>query len=119
MDRRQADAGHHRLKRWLAGAALLTALPGAALAQDQPDSKGVFSLTVENDSLSSGADRNYTSGIRLGYVSEAERVPDWLQGAGGFTRALSDSDPDLHQRTSGEGRRAATFRARCVISTRC
>jgi hypothetical protein len=73
---------------------LLTALPGAAFAQDA-DSKGVFSLTVENDSLSSGADRNYTSGIRLGYVSEADRVPDWLQGAGGFTRALSNSEPDF------------------------
>ena len=95
MDRRQVDARHHRLKRWLAGAALLTALPGAAWAQEQPESKGVFSLTVENDSLSSGADRNYTSGIRLGYVSEAERVPDWLQGAGGFTRVLSDSEPDF------------------------
>jgi hypothetical protein len=81
--------------RWLAGAALLTALPGAAWAQERPESKGVFSLTVENDSLSSGADRNYTSGIRLGYVSEAERVPDWLQGAGGFTRVLSDSEPDF------------------------
>ncbi len=81
--------------RWLAGAALLTALPGAAWAQEQPESKGVFSLTVENDSLSSDADRNYTSGIRLGYVSEAERVPDWLQGAGGFTRVLSDSEPDF------------------------
>lgn len=95
MDRRQVDAGHHRLRRALAGAALLTALPGAAWAQEEAKSRGVFSLTVENDSLSSGADRNYTSGIRLGYVSEAERVPDWLQGAGGFTRVLSDSEPDF------------------------
>lgn len=96
MDRRQADAGHHRLKTWLAGAALLTALPGVAFAQEtEADTKGVFSLTIENDSLSSGADRNYTSGIRLGYVSPAERVPDWLQGAGGFTRILSDSEPDF------------------------
>lgn len=95
MDRRQADAGHHRLKRLVAGAALVTALPGAALAQSAPESKGVFSLTVENDSLSSGADRNYTSGIRLGYVSPAEDVPNWLQGAGGFTRAFSKSEPDF------------------------
>ncbi|HYD86721.1 MAG TPA: lipid A deacylase LpxR family protein [Vitreimonas sp.] len=73
---------------------MLTALPGAAFAQDA-DTKGVFSLTVENDSLSSGADRNYTSGIRLGYVSPAEGAPDWLDGAGGFTRALSNSDPDF------------------------
>jgi len=69
--------------------------PGMALAQEDPAARGVFSLTVENDSLSSGADRNYTSGLRLGYVSPAERVPAWLQGAGGFTRALSDSDPDF------------------------
>jgi hypothetical protein len=98
MDRGQADTGHHRLKRWLAGAALIAAVtPGVAFAQnqDEADDKGVFSLTVENDSLSSGADRNYTSGIRLGYVSEAERVPDWLQGAGSFTRALSNSEPDF------------------------
>ena len=94
MDRRQADARHHRLKRWLTGAALLTALPGAAFAQEA-DTKGVFSLTVENDSLSSGADRNYTSGIRLGYVSPAEDAPDWLGGAGALTRAISDSDPDF------------------------
>ncbi|MBC7767369.1 MAG: lipid A deacylase LpxR family protein [Phycisphaerales bacterium] len=94
MDRRQANAGHHRLKFLAAGAALLAAMPGAAFAQDA-DTKGVLSLTVENDSLSSGADRNYTSGIRLGYVSPAERVPDWLQGAGSFTRALSNSEPDF------------------------
>ena len=94
MDRRQADAGHHRLTRWLAGAAIIAATsPGMARAQDTDEAvdKGVLSLTVENDSLSSGADRNYTSGIRLGYVSPAERVPGWLRGAGGFTRAISDS----------------------------
>ena len=98
MDRGQADAGHHRLTRWLAGAAIIAAIsPGMALAQDtdEPEDKGVLSLTVENDSLSSGADRNYTSGIRLGYVSPAERVPGWLRGAGGFTRAISDSEPDF------------------------
>jgi lipid A 3-O-deacylase len=98
MDRGQADAGHHRLTRWLAGAAILAAIsPGLALAQDtdEPEDKGVLSLTVENDSLSSGADRNYTSGIRLGYVSPAERVPGWLRGAGGFTRAISNSEPDF------------------------
>jgi len=66
MDRRSADARHHRLK-WCAGAALLALAPGAAFAQDQDEerAKGVFSIVVENDSLSSGADRNYTSGIKL------------------------------------------------------
>lgn len=92
MDRGPADARHHRLN-WLAGAALL-ALPGAALAQEAPDTRGVFSIAVENDSLSSGADRNYTSGIKLAYVSPADGVPQWLRGAGNFTRAFSGSAPD-------------------------
>lgn len=94
MDRRSADARHHRLT-WCAGAALLAFAPGAALAQDEGRAKGVFSIVVENDSLSSGADRNYTSGIKLAYVSPAERVPDWLRGFGNFTRALSGSEPDF------------------------
>jgi len=86
----------------VAGAALLSALPGVAQAQDQDraqdqrgEDKGVFSLVVENDSLSSGGDRNYTSGIKLAYVSPDARVPDWLRGAGGFTRAISGSTPDF------------------------
>lgn len=95
MDRRSADAGHHRLKYWLGGAALLAAMsPGAALAQDADAAdKGVFSLVVENDSLSSGADRNYTSGIKLAYVSEVDEVPGFLSGTRGLTRAISGSDP--------------------------
>ncbi len=80
---------------WLLRAAALLALaPGAALADDRPaDEKGVFSIVVENDSLSSGDDRNYTSGIKLAYVSPSEGVPDWLKGAGGFTRALTGNEP--------------------------
>lgn len=98
MDRGQAHAGHHRLRArgWLAGAALLAA-PGLAHAQDSTEAqqRGVLSLVVENDSLATGDDRNYTSGIKLAYVSPAERVPSWLQGFGGFTRALSGSEPDF------------------------
>lgn len=97
MDRRSPDARHHRLTRWwMMGAAMLACAPGVALAEDRPaDEKGVLSLVVENDSLSTGADRNYTSGIKLTYVSPSNGVPDWLQGAGGFTRALSGSEPDF------------------------
>ena len=95
MDRGQADAGHHRLKKLMAGAALLAALPSAAFAERPDEEKGVLSLAVENDSLSSGADRNYTSGIKLAYVSPSEGVPDWLRGAGGFTRAISGDAPDF------------------------
>jgi hypothetical protein len=79
-----------------AGAALLALSPGVALGEDRPaEQKGVLSLAVENDSLSSGGDRNYTSGIKLAYVSPSEGVPRWLRGAGEFTRSLSDSSPDF------------------------
>lgn len=81
------------MKRALSLAAL-AAFPAAAFAEDRPaDEKGVFSIVVENDSLSSGADRNYTSGVKAAYVSPAAGVPDWLRGAGGFTRALSGNEP--------------------------
>lgn len=95
MDRGQANARHHRLKKWAAGAALVAALPGVAFAERPAEEKGVLSLAVENDSLSSGGDRNYTSGIKIAYVSPSEGVPDWLQGAGQFTRAFSNSPPDF------------------------
>ena len=96
MDRRQADARHHRLSLWgAAGVALAAALPGAAYADRPADEKGTLSLAVENDSLSSGADDNYTSGIKIAYVSPSAGVPDWLEGAGDFTRPLSGSNPDF------------------------
>src|SRR5690606_27564348 len=86
MDRGSADAGHHRLKYWLGGAALLAAMtPGAALAQDaDAGNSGVFSIVVENDSLSSGADRNYTSGIKLAYVSQVDELPGFLSPTRGL-----------------------------------
>ncbi|ANP47076.1 lipid A deacylase LpxR family protein [Candidatus Viadribacter manganicus] len=85
------------MKYWLGGAALIAAMsPGAALAQDaEAGDKGVFSLVVENDSLSSGADRNYTSGIKFAYVSQLEEVPGFLSGTRGLTQAISGSDPDF------------------------
>jgi hypothetical protein len=73
----------------------LAALPGAAFAERAAEEKGVLSLAVENDSLSSGADRNYTSGVKLAYVSPSAGVPGWLRGSGNFTRALSGSSPDF------------------------
>jgi hypothetical protein len=76
-------------------------LPAAAFAQTAPetrkraDSEGVFSLVLENDSLSSGADRNYTSGIELSYTSPNNaRIPVWLDNAATpFTQFLSQADP--------------------------
>lgn len=95
MDRGQADARHYRLARLLTGAALLAALPALAHAERPEAAKGVFSLAVENDSLSSGDDDNYTSGIKLAWVSPSEGVPGWLRGSGDFTRPISGSSPDF------------------------
>jgi lipid A 3-O-deacylase len=105
MDRRSPDAGHHSLSKfWLLSAALVACAPTIASAQDvtAPETthegardKGVFSLVVENDSLATGDDRNYTSGIKLAYVSPSSSVPDWLNNSGGFTRAISGSSPDF------------------------
>jgi hypothetical protein len=94
MDRGPADARHHRLAFWLAGVAF-AAIPGVAAAERPPEEKGVFSLAVENDSLSSGADDNYTSGIKLAWVSRAAGVPDWLDTSSPITRAISGADPEF------------------------
>lgn len=75
---------------------VFAALPGAAWAERAPvDPEGVFSLVVENDSLSSGSDRNYTSGIEFGYTSpNNNRVPQWLNNAATpFMQTLSGADP--------------------------
>ena len=71
------------------------AAPGAARAQDveQARQEGVFSLVVENDSLSSGADRNYTSGVRLAYVQPTGDIPSWLSGGEDFIANFTDARP--------------------------
>jgi hypothetical protein len=79
--------------------AVLALLPATARAaepcQPSSDEEGVFSLVVENDSLSSGADRNYTSGVEAGYVSPNNcRIPDVLDDtARPFTQFFSKADP--------------------------
>lgn len=40
-----------------------------------------WSLTAENDSMATGADRNYTSGIELSYVAPLDDVPAWASTA--------------------------------------
>jgi lipid A 3-O-deacylase len=50
---------------------------------------------VENDSLSSGADRNYTSGVKLTYVSPVEVMPKWVRGLDGLTRAVTNARPSF------------------------
>jgi len=84
----------------LAGAALLaSAAPAFAQEQQtedrQPEERGVFSLALENDSLSSGADDNYTSGIKLAYISPRERLPGFLRGPERIAESLSGANADF------------------------
>ncbi len=39
---------------------------------------GRLMVTLENDILGAGTDRNYTNGVRLAWLGEAAAVPDWL-----------------------------------------
>jgi hypothetical protein len=74
-----------------------TARAAEACRPSTDNQEGVASLVVENDSLSSGADRNYTSGVELGYVSpENCRVPAALDNAfKPFTQTISNSAPSF------------------------
>jgi hypothetical protein len=88
--------------------AVLAFLPVDARAAEpchpSSDEEGVFSLIVENDSLSSGADRNYTSGVELGYVSPNNcRIPESLDDAARpFTQFFSKADPAFWGLTLGQ-----------------
>jgi hypothetical protein len=75
----------------LAGAAVALTLPAAA--QRAHDAKGTLTLVAENDSLSSGADRNYTSGVKASYVGPLDVFPKWLEHADNFTRPFTGARP--------------------------
>ncbi len=53
-----------------------------------PDLAGILSLQVENDLWGDGADRNYTHGTRISYLS-SEEVPAWLKKAAGYVPVFS------------------------------
>lgn len=64
-------------------AALLLTVP--AHAAPPPDPAGIYTFQVENDSASTQkgtTDRYYTSGLRLGYTSGTNGVPEALAGLG-------------------------------------
>ncbi len=64
-------------------AAVLTVLP--AQAEPPQDAKGIFTFQVENDAASTfkgTSDQYYTSGLRLGYTSGTNGVPNVLAGLG-------------------------------------
>jgi hypothetical protein len=80
----------------LALAATAAAFATPAMAEDRPDNeKGTLTLVGENDSLSSGADRNYTSGIKLAYVSPVDVMPKWVRKLDGITRAVTNARPSF------------------------
>jgi lipid A 3-O-deacylase len=72
-----------------------TAAFDAAWADRNDDAKGALTLVIENDSLSSGADRNYTSGVKLAYVSPVEVMPKWVRRLDGLTRAFTNARPSF------------------------
>lgn len=64
-------------------AVVLMALP--ARAEPPQDAKGIYTIQVENDAASTfkgTSDQYYTSGLRLGYTSGTNGVPDVLAGLG-------------------------------------
>ncbi|MDZ4778059.1 MAG: lipid A deacylase LpxR family protein [Alphaproteobacteria bacterium] len=78
----------------LAASAAMIATP--AFAEDRPEEvKGTLTLVGENDSLSSGADRNYTSGIKLTYISPVNVIPKWVRNLDGLTRAVTNARPSF------------------------
>jgi lipid A 3-O-deacylase len=65
------------------GAAIGLATP--ARAAPQQDTANIITLQVENDAASTlkgTSDKNYTSGLRLGWTSGTNQVPGFLQGVG-------------------------------------
>jgi hypothetical protein len=64
---------------------------------EEPDkeNKGVFSLILENDSLSSGADRNYTSGIKFAYVRPTDDIPGWLSPGAALITKTTGARPEF------------------------
>ena len=80
---------HAALKLALAASAFAT----PAWAERLPWEKGALTLIGENDSLSSGADRNYTSGVKVEYVSPINVMPKWARGFGDFTDSATDTRP--------------------------
>lgn len=64
-------------------AAAVSVVPGHAAPPQDP--AGIFTLQIENDATSTlkgTSDQYYTSGLRLGYTSGTNAVPDVLAGLG-------------------------------------
>lgn len=73
------------LHRLVSGIAAATLMAGSAWSEPAQDAKGIFTLQIENDGVSTlkgTSDQYYTSGLRLGYTSGTNAVPEFLAGFG-------------------------------------
>ena len=52
----------------------------AHATQPGDDHRGIYSVSFEND-IVTGADNNYTNGVRFSYISPEGDVPDWLDNS--------------------------------------
>ncbi len=76
------------MKQHLASFVIALMLSTSSLAADL----GTLSLTVENDAVAGGTDRNYTSGVRLGYLTGPDRVWGIVDGLAGLLLAAEEED---------------------------
>ncbi len=68
-------------RRIIIALGLLGLVPSAFAADEvhKRDEKGVFSLVFENDYFAN-SDRDYTNGIRFGWASAEDSMPEWAHG---------------------------------------
>ena len=66
-------------------------LDNAAPMASPEDSKGAFSFAIENDLFGSGADRHYTNGFQISYISDTYH-PEWIDKVAEFVPLYRSSD---------------------------
>jgi lipid A 3-O-deacylase len=88
---------HVKLTILFLTAYVLCAFPQAYAAEErfEEDDKDIFNVVIENDSFA-GTDRDYTNGIRFGWLSSEEDMPDWVQSVASILPLASDG----HKRIS-------------------
>src|SRR5487761_2533689 len=77
----QQDTMNTRAPGLLAAAVCLMAA-GAAHAASAADTSPIITFQIENDSTRPHSDQYYTSGLRLGYTSAPNQLPDFLADFG-------------------------------------
>src|SRR5581483_7741593 len=62
----------------------------------EEDDKGIFSIIFEND-VFNNTDRDYTNGVRLGWLSSEANAPEWVKWSANHFLPLA---PDGEKRLS-------------------